>query len=407
LFAATLFAPHALAGSPSKNRLNGELCTVEGVRVLRIWGSPRERGFAHGWLLGSDIIKLLDGYIADGNISGGPQQYEASLHRVGAMMKIEPRYREELRGLFEGIVAGLGDEATIPTLNRPIRYEDVVAINCIPDSTRMGCSSFAAWGVLTDKGQTLSGRNLDWHRIAALRGSQVAIAFLPARDSERGWISITWPGFIGCLTGMNADGITASMHDVPTDPPSTSSGFTPRGLILREAIENANGGPETALGKVCGVLARRITCVGNNVPISMPFVNHKNPPSAVFEYDGNISKNHGYQKVVPISKGAFDKFYQVCTNHFCKRGKPSACDRYQKILSRLRALGREGKTLDVAGAWQILRSVACRGGPLETYHSVVFEPNARRLHVAFSSSSDTAQDCKPVTLNLADLLARE
>jgi hypothetical protein len=406
LIIATICPPVALAGPASKDRVSGEIREVEGVRVLRIWGSPRERGYAHGYLLGSDIIKLLDGYLGDERISGGPQRYEASLQRIGAMMKIERRYVEEMRGLYEGVVAKLGDKATIQALARPIRYEDVVAMNCIPDSTRMGCSSFAAWGDLTKRGATLSGRNLDWHRIPALSGSGIAIAYVSRQKTEKSWVSITWPGYVGCLTGMNADGITLSMHDVPAGPPSVPGGFTPRGLILREAIESATGDGPRAMKKIGGVLEKRVTCVGNNIPVSSPFKDARHPPSGVFEFDGDVENQHGFELVVPKIEGGGDKFFQVCTNHYCERARPSACDRFQKMLQRLRSLKRDGKTMDVKQAWEVLRSVAFRNGPLETYYSVIFEPNARRMNVAFGSGGKPAPDCTPVTLDLAELLAR-
>jgi len=64
--------------------------------------------------------------------------------------------------------------------------------------------------------------------------------------------------------------------------------------------------------------------------------------------------------------------------------------------------------LDIDGAWKILRSVARPSGVvfhLVTYHSVVFEPNKRRMHVAFSKNGRPAPQCEPVTLNIAELLA--
>ena len=50
-----------------------------------------------------------------------------------------------------------------------------------------------------------------------------------------------------------------------------------------------------------------------------------------------------------------------------------------------------------------LGGVAAQGGL--TYHSVVFEPNERRMHVAFTEDGQNAPKCKKVTLDVRKLLA--
>ena len=103
------------------------------------------------------------------------------------------------------------------------------------------------------------------------------------------------------------------------------------------------------------------------------------------------------------------KFYQLCTNHYVERAAPKSCRRYETLDTRLARLAEEGQAVDQPAAWAMLRSVAQpagRGSSLLTYHSVVFEPNARRLHVAFCGSAGSAPANQPVTLRLDDLLER-
>ncbi len=59
--------------------VNGTLSTIDHVRVLRVWGTPQERGYAHGHLLAKDIVAVFDGSILGGVISGGPEGYEKQL----------------------------------------------------------------------------------------------------------------------------------------------------------------------------------------------------------------------------------------------------------------------------------------------------------------------------------------
>ena len=369
--------------------VTGSLSEIGGVRVLRVWGTPHECGYAQGYLLGKELLPLLDDVLTKGGIPGGPEAYETKFLPMIGLMRIEPRYQEELRGILAGVEARLGEAPIVPSVNRPLRYEDLVAINCIPDFARMGCSSFAAWGPLTVKGDTLAGRNLDWVSIQPLLNSQLIVARLASPDGKTpGWVSVTWPCIIGCLTGMNADGITVSMHDVRGHPPSGKFGFTPRALALREAIESAR--PATAAKDIAHVLRSRLCAVGNNVASVMPYARHGSP-SVVFEYDGDREDREGVTVRLPNPKqgktgdsaGADPppaggrSYYQVCTNHYRLRATPQLCERYAALDNGLKALTEEKKKLDVDGAWKLLQAAAQpRAAALVilTYQSVVFEP---------------------------------
>ncbi len=394
-------AAAAYAGTSPAGQVHGTLTEVDGVRILRIWGTSTERGYAHGYLLATDIAALLDGYLSRGALGGGVLAYRTVTLPMTRSMQISPAYEAELRGMFAGIESRNGGPANVPSLGRTLEYDDLVAINCIPDMALFGCSSFAVWKSMTRDGGTLAGRNLDWRRLDALDGSQIVVVHVPQPEHEHlGWVSITWPGYIGCLTGMNAEGVTVSMHDVRMGPPAVTTGFTPRGLSLRDAIESAHAA--SAVKDIARVLRARVSVVGNNVHVTKPCTG-ESAGSVVFEYDGTLPRTGGVTVRAP-NEGS----YQLCTNHYVKRAEPIACDRYQTIHARLVALAAHQETLDVDGAWEILRSVVRPSGiatHLLTYQSVVFEPNRHRMHVAFSRDGKPAPQCKAVTVNVLGLLA--
>ncbi len=396
----SLVAAVTRAGTEPTEQIHGALSEVHGVRVLRVWGTPSQRGYAHGFLLARDIIELFDQYLSPGPI-GGVASYRTIALPMTKLMRISPAYDAELRGMLAGIEARTGGPAQVASLGRALGYDDLVAINCIPDLAMFGCSSFAVWGPMTADGSTLAGRNLDWRRLDALDGSQLVVVYPPQPEQDSlGWVSITWPGYIGCLTGMNAQGVTVCMHDVRARPPTVATGFTPRGLALRSAIESARAA--SAVEDIGRVLRSHTCVVGNNVPVTIPH-KAKSTGSVVFEYDGFLSRTDGVTLRTPSAQP-----HQLCTNHYRKRAEPVACDRFKTIHARLGDLGIRAQTLDIDGAWKILRSVARPSGVvfhLVTYHSVVFEPNKRRMHVAFSKNGRPAPQCEPVTLNVAELLA--
>lgn len=407
-----LFAPLVHADPPKAPSLNGRLATVEGVRVLTVWGTPYERGFAHGHFLADDLIAMLDAYLADTELSGGPTQYEATTQLVPLMMNIPDVYQEELRGLLAGVEARLDGKTTVPRLNRKLAIRDLVTVNCIPDSAGFACSSFVAWGRLTGTGDTISGRNLDWNVSDALLAGQVVIVHVPEADSgSLPWVSIGWPGLTGCLTGMNAEGVTMSMHDTLGDKPTGKLGFTPRALALREAIEAAR--PATAQADILAVFRKRMVAVGNNVAVALPHHAARlaaAAPSLVFEYDGATTRSGGVTVRLPkdIARARdADGVFQITTNHYRSRAKPTRCGRYKKIRRALVAADENHGRIDVDAAWRILGSVAQPGGRdggLATYHSVVFEPDKLKMHVALTDRGKPAPSCKHVTLDVAALI---
>jgi acyl-CoA:6-aminopenicillanic acid acyl transferase len=398
---ALLAIPCASLADESSRPINGELRELQGITILRVWGTPREQGYAQGYLLASQGVKLLDSYLRG---LGGPdaiKAYEITSFMVMQRMKIPPAFREELEGIIEGSKDRLGAELKVPSLGRALEYRDLLAINCIPDTARMGCSSFAAWGPLTKDGHTLVGRNLDWVHYPALDGQQVVVVRIPpAGDKTLPWVSVTWPCFIGCLTGMNAEGVTVSIHDAEAPTATDPSHLAPRAMALREALEQAHAA--TALDDVARVLKSRTTAVGNNVPVAFPF-DGKHPSAGVFEYDGDLERDGGVTLRMCEAKTGPYAGMLTCTNHYLQRRPSVSCDRYEKIDHRLHEAAAGNHKIGLPEAWEILKSAQFTGRVL-TYHSVVFEPNEMRMHVAFAVGNRPAPENPAIELDVRPLL---
>lgn len=415
-----IVVPSVRAETPKKPTVNGKLTRIDGVPVLYVWGTPQERGYAHGYLLARKIIDLLDTYLSDENAIGGPEMYEAAIKLSAVTMSIGVKYRQELQGMFAGIEARLGDKTTVKALGRKLELRDLVGTNCVADSSRFGCSSFAAWGPMTQNGHTIAGRNFDWYIFDALVDSQMIVVQLPEPGNKAlGWVSVTWPGSIGCFTGMNAEGVCVSLHDAAGGRPTKAIGFTPRVLALRDAIEAARA--ETAIQDITNIFRDKTVVIGNNVPVVTDYQSKRahrtaKGPFTVFEYDGNLDNEEGV--TVRTVRSTYDQrrrdlavqgggFFEICTNHYRKRSAPSECDRYATMDMKLKELAESKKGLETSGAWKILRSV---GRPSEdvpgllTYHSVVFEPHVRKMHVAFCNNGKAAPAHKPMELDVNKLL---
>ena len=381
----------------------GRLREQDGIRILELCGTDEERGVIHGELLGAEIVAVLNMFIEQA-VAGGKDGYEKVLIPFTKKMNVFAHHLGELHGILQGMKMKTGEAPQIPALGRAITFEDLLALNCIPDVAPVACSTMMAWGKMTADRQTLGGRNLDWHAIKGMADHQLVIVQVPTTEPRRmPWVSVTVPGFIGCLTGMNKHGVVIAMHDVLTGKPAIDSGYCPRGIALRDAIESANR--YTEIRNVFAVLIGRPSAVGNLVPVFFPVRPRSiGTPGVIFEYDGHSAYADRVQ--LGIIK---DHDFGIGTNHYRVRSKEApSCERFDKLFADLSRMEAAGEMLTVEKTWVLLEAVAQPrddSTKFQTYHSVVFEPAAMKMHVALAKGDRPATQAAKVTIDAAALLA--
>ncbi len=390
-------------------QVTGSLETVEGLRVLKLWGTAEQRGFAHGYLVGADLVQTFEGVVLNAFVVDSPADYETKV-RGGLLkrLRFSPDHRAELEGMLRGITEAVGVPATnLEQLGRNLDVQDLMALNSLADWYPFACSSFSAWGELTESGQMITARNLDFGAMPGLE-AQVLIAYLEPGTGRQPWVSLAWPGTIGAYTAMNAEGVTISMHDAPPARSEAAGACVPRSLVLREAIETARAA--TAVADVKRVLVKSPAMMGNNIHVSSPYTGQKDP-AAVFEYDGDLSNHRGVTQRVSDAKPL--PCWLVCTNHHCRRSPAPApqehpfdtARRYETLSAALgEALGSH-TLIDLAWARQTMSQVAMQAHLL-TLHSVFFFPNRQELHICLATPGVAAPNTDPVRLSLPGLLRR-
>lgn len=396
--ATTLAAATKPAGGP---QICGQVEDAGGVPVLRVWGSPTQQGYAHGYLLAEPITQLFGCLVGAGGLLESGEQYAALLEITRTRMRFAERYEQELAGVLRGIRDRLGaDRLRLEPLGRPLDVDDLKALQCVADWLPMMCSSFSAWGATTRDGGVITGRNLDYRSIGALQGKVpvLIIVYLPDEGGRCRWVNVGMPGLIGCTTGMNEFGVTMSLHDVEPLARPVGEGFVPRVLALREAIEQATG--DDPVGQIETALRARKPAYGANVHVSVPR-DKTGSPAVVLEYEGA-----GSEGAMVTRRTADDAAPNVllCTNHFRIRKQPSECGRYEKMARRLAQLGEAGQKIGPAEARQIMQDVAVDSDRVLTYHTVYFLPDRRRMGVSFAADGAPAPAAEPIWLGLDELL---
>jgi len=169
----------------------GYLETVDGYRVLHLKGTPEVMGRQHGRLLKEAVAANCTHLLAGGGEGLGPLWGAVAGGILNAVFRnqVPERFVREMQGLAEG--AGLP-------------FDSVLACNLIPELFH--CSGFALLSKATATGDLCHGRVLDYG--VDLRLQDHAVLIIQEPDGREPFVNVSYAGFIGSVTGMNAAGIS-------------------------------------------------------------------------------------------------------------------------------------------------------------------------------------------------------
>lgn len=433
LTALLLAAPVRGEDTPSKEapqepKLTGRFEESNGRRVLSLWGTPHQRGFAHGYLMAERILAGITHDFEKVMRPFLPLYQSVVKNLVVPRFAFTEREQEELEGLFEGIRARLPEEKLfLPALGRKVELVDIKALNTFGDWYGLGCSSLAVWGELSADGRPLVGRNFDFPAFDLVLAHQCVVV-RAADGGLRGQVGVTYPGCIGVLTGMNADGVFVSIHDVRVKPSLDKAmrPNVPRLLATRRLLEQLSG--EHTCRRAQEILAQWPTLYGNNLMVVAPEVTEGEPTAAVYEYDGRRDLDGGLTMRLGDAKAEAEAgaVWLCCTNHHRVRAEPANYDdprprwRYE-VLSSIAGKNKppKGMTPEVMFSWMSLASFPREGAPQKraetlrgkarhhgTLHQAVGEPAARRLHVRLGKVGKNIADVEPQTFDVTQALSR-
>ena len=409
----------------------GSLETINGVRVLKLKGVRiSDRGFAHGYLLAPDIRDCLEDALKGLPFFSAEKFTKSLVPWATKKFDWDPDAREELQGLWEGLKARLTEDAIASgnpkyqplfseRLGRDLTADDLYALSAIGDYFGPACSGFTVSGALTQDGQVIHGRNLDFPIGPKANMKQIVIASYPIPEhkgwrpipggeefphipAQQGWVGIGWPGLIAIYSAMNEKGLTCCLHDANNViKGGAQDHFVPRGLLLRRMVESIDpyaGDPALAAQKMA---AEKPVACGNLFHLSWPkdaAEKTKTTPAAVLEFD-SASRKAGTLDGVSIRR--MDNTGRlVLTNHYCVRAEAQECKRFSSINQAVDLFTQDGKTIGEAEARKILISAEM---PLAA-HSVVFWPDARTFYVSFTRGNLLSTRAAEKKMELKELL---
>ena len=421
-------APPAKApdARPPTRPVTGTLTEVDGQRILTLWGSPSDRGYAQGYLLAEQIIA---GVAHDFERVMKPflPKYEMLVKKV-VIPKFQFNEREtaELEGLFAGLRDRLPKERLhIAALKRDIELVDVKALNTFGDWYGLGCSSLAVWGALSADGKPLVGRNFDFPAFDLVLRHQYVVVRAPA-EGIRGYVGVSYPGCIGILTGLNKDGVFTAIHDVPVRPTLDKAlrPNVPRLMAVRRLLEET--GATDTCARAEALVRSWPTLYGNNIMLVGPAAQDEKPCAVVLEYDCRLDLEEGC--TCRFAEGSEDApmYCLACTNHHRTREKPENYIEFKKRwrYPKLAAVGgaerpKQPLTVEDMFGWMGRTAFPKAGVPQGraesllgksahhgTLHQAVAQPAAGLLHVRMGEVGVNIRDVPPRRYDVAALLAR-
>jgi len=331
VFAAACGNGSAAPGAPSRRApAAGSIETIDSITVVHVAGTPQEMGEQAGRLLKDRIRALMHDYLG-AVLPGDRSPVLVAARQMEA--HIPARYREEMKALAAA--------ADVP-------YDDVLLGNVMVELFQQ-CSTAVVTGKRAENGTLLFGRNLDFPPAGILHRYSVIIDYAPKEG--RRFVAVTWPGLVGVLSGMNADGLCAANLLAASD--DTSFDGCPYMFLLRDVMEGS-GTVEDALA----LLRKSRRTTANSILLADP--------------NGAAVAETSHEK---MAVRAIEDDRLFATNDF-RSDRDVRCDRYDKLVK----LTSEAQAPFGVKEMEMLLGEVDLGAI--NVQCMVFVPARRELHVS-------------------------
>ncbi|SHE38809.1 C45 family autoproteolytic acyltransferase/hydolase [Chryseobacterium vrystaatense] len=251
--------------------------------------------------------------------------------------------------------------------------------HAMQDLAMVGCTSLAVWNENTEDGQMLIGRNFDFY-VGDDFAKNKLIEFIEPEDGIP-YMSVSWPGMTGVVSGMNKDGITVTINAGKSKIPLTAK--TPISLVTREILQYAKNIDDAIV-----IAKKRKVFVSESILVGSA----RDKNAVIIEVS---PKNFGVYRVENTGR-------VLCTNHFQseaykddKRNQKHIIESHSEYrYEKLQELLQKNKKLNPEKMAAILRDKSGLKdrkigygnekaiNQLLAHHAVIFSPEKRLVWVS-------------------------
>ena len=355
-----------------------------GLYELYVEGKPYERGVINGKLT-QELVQRQEDHFSDqinklvpSNFYRHFLKYFIGWFNRDLADNVTEECKEEIYGV-SGAASGKYDYIG-SNYQRILNYHAAHDIgHALQSMALVGCTSFGTWDGTADSNMII-GRNFDFY-VGDKFAEDKIVAFINPAEGYK-FMTVTWGGFIGAVSGMNEKGLTVTINAAKSSIPSGSA--TPVSLVSREILQYAKN-----IDEALQITRKRKMFVSESFLVGSAADNKaiiiEKTPEQLDIYDPQ-------------------KKFIVCANHFQSNGlgksesnieqiNESASDyRYKRVMELLDTTGSNTvqKTVSLLRNRQGLHDSNIGMGneksinQLIAHHSIVFEP--KKLLVWVSTS---------------------
>ena len=353
-----------------------------GLYELYVEGDAFERGAINGKLT-QELVQRQEDHFNDQITKMVPSAFYRHFLRyfIGWFNRnlddnVAEEYKEEIFGVSHA--ASKKYNYIGSNYQRILNYHAAHDIgHALQNMALVGCTSFGTWA--PDDSTMIIGRNFDFYVGDKFAEDKIVAFFNPSKGHK--YMTVTWGGFVGAVSGMNDQGLTVTINAAKSSIPSGSA--TPVSLVAREILQYARN-----IKEALQIVRKRKMFVSESFLVGSAADNKaiviEKTPDDLDIYDPN-------------------KSYIVCANHFQSKGlskiKPNveqvnesaSAYRYQRVMQLIDTNANTvQKTAALLRDRYGLNNTNIGMGnekainQLIAHHSVIFEPKKRIVWVSSS-----------------------
>ena len=346
-----------------------------GLYELYVEGDPFERGVINGKLTRELVVRQED-HFADQINKMVPSKFKRNFlkYLIGWFNRnldknVTEEYKEEIYGVSESASEKYQYLGT--NYQRILNYHAAHDIgHAVQNLALVGCTSFGTWGAMSADSTMIIGRNFDFYVGDEFAEDKIVAFFNPSKGHK--FMTVTWGGFVGAVSGMNDKGLSVTINAAKTSLPTGSA--TPVSLVTREILQYAKNIREAiAIAKSRKMFVSESFLVASSEDNKAVII--EKTPEDLDVYDPQ-------------------KDFIICTNHFQSKGlvkskrnveqveESASAYRYQRLTELLNINGKNTvqKTINILRDQKGLNNADIGMGnekainQLIAHHSIVFEP---------------------------------
>ncbi|WP_448699604.1 C45 family autoproteolytic acyltransferase/hydrolase [Mucilaginibacter sp. AW1-3] len=354
-----------------------------GLYELYVEGEPFERGVINGKLTKELVVKQED-YFTEQIAKVIPSKFYRSFLKYFVAWfnrNLDDNVTEEDKEEIYGISQSASDKYKSIGSNyqRILNYHGAHDIgHALQGMALVGCTSFGTWGARSMDSTMIIGRNFDFYVNDDFARDKIVAFYNPAQGHK--FMTVTWGGFIGAVSGMNEKGITVTINAAKSVVPTGAA--TPVSLVAREILQYAQN-----ISEAIAIARKRKMFVSESFLVASAYdkkavIIEKTPETIdVYNPDTNfiVCTNHFQGKDLVKSKENIEQLENSASLY-----------RYQHLMARLNNNGKNTvqKTIDILRDTKGLKNADIGMGneksinQLIAHHSIVFEPQKLKVWVS-------------------------